>query len=63
PLGRTKIQVGRGLDIFLHWDGDAGDRLHYLELDPEGASTIKSLPLGEDLSHEQAVELIRGLIN
>jgi hypothetical protein len=63
PLGRTKIEVGRGLDIFLHWDGDEGDRLHYLELDPEGASTIKSLELGEDLSHEQAVDLIRGLIN
>lgn len=61
PLARTKVEVGRSLDFYLHWDGDDGERVHYLQLDPEGTSTIKSLPLDDTLTHEQAIELIRGL--
>ena len=62
PLEATKIEVGSGLNIIMHWDGD-DERLHYLELDQEGLSETKTLPLDEVLSHEQAVELIRGLTN
>jgi hypothetical protein len=62
PLAATKIEVGTGLQLIMHWDG-AEDLLNYLELDQEGLSETKSLPLGEKLSHEKAVELIRGLTN
>jgi len=62
PLAATKIEVGSGLKLIMHWDGEE-DLLNYLELDQEGLSETKSLPLGEKLSHEQAVELIRGLTN
>ena len=62
PLAATKIEVGTGLRLIMHWDGE-DDLLNYLELDQEGLSATKSLPLGEKLSHEQAVELIRGLTN
>jgi hypothetical protein len=63
PLAMTKIEVGRGLDLFLHWDDESGQTLHYLELDPQGLSGVKSLPLDDTLTHEQAVELIRSLTN
>jgi hypothetical protein len=62
PLAATKIEVGTGLRLIMHWDGE-DDVLNYLELDQEGLSETKSLPLGERLSHETAVELIRGLTN
>jgi len=62
PLAATKIEVGSGLKLIMHWDGEE-DLLNYLELDQEGLSETKSLPLGETLSHEQAVELIRDLTN
>ncbi len=62
PLAATKIEVGSGLKLIMYWDG--GDEiLNYLELDREGLSETKTLPLGEKLSHEQAVELIRDLTN
>ena len=63
PLAKGKLEVGGGLKLIMHWDGDEGDLLHYLELDQEGISETKSLPLGEVLSHEKAVDLIRGLTN
>ncbi len=63
PLSRSKLEVGKGLKIIMHWDDDADPMLHFLELDQEGISEPKSLELGDDLSHEQAVELIRDLTN
>ncbi|MDX2435626.1 MAG: hypothetical protein QNL88_01135 [Acidobacteriota bacterium] len=62
PLEATKIEVGSGLKLIMHWDGD-DETLEYLELDKDGLSETKSLSLDETLSHEQAVELIRGLRN
>lgn len=62
PLAAAKIEVGSGLKLIMHWDGEE-DLLNYLELDREGLSETNGLPLGEKLSHEQAVELIRGLTN
>ena len=63
PLATGKLEVGGGLKLIMHWDNDEDDILNYLELDEEGISETKSLPLGEVLSHEQAVDLIRGLTN
>ena len=63
PLATGRLEVGGGLKLIMHWDGDEGDLLHYLKLDEEGISDTKSLPLGKVLSHEQAVDLIRSLTN
>jgi len=63
PLETTKIEVGRGLQLMLHWDAEDGGALKYLELDREGLSPIKTLPFADGLDHEQAVDLIRALIN
>ncbi len=63
PLATGRLAVGGGLKLIMHWDGDEDDLLHYLELDEEGISETKSLPLDETLNHEEAVDLIRGLTN
>ncbi len=63
PFAKAKLEIGGDLKLIMHWDGDDGDLLHYLELDEEGISETKSLPLGKVLSHEQAVDLIRSLTN
>jgi hypothetical protein len=63
PLATGRIEAGGGSKMIMHWDDDEGDALHYLELDEEGISETKRLPLDETLSHEQAVDLIRGLTN
>jgi hypothetical protein len=62
PLATGRLAAG-GSKMIMHWDGEEGDALHYLELDEEGISETKILPLDEMLSHEQAVDLIRGLTN
>jgi hypothetical protein len=61
PLARGKLVVGGGLKMLMHWDGDADDIVHYLELDQEGLYESKTLILDEKVAHEIAVELIREL--
>jgi hypothetical protein len=63
PLATGRLEVGGGLKLIMHWNGEEGDALHYLNLDEEGISETKSLLLDEMLNHEQAVDLIRGLTN
>ncbi len=63
PLGTATLVVGGGLKMIIHWDGDEEDTLQYLELDEDGTSGVKTLLLDEIVNHEQAVELIRDLIN
>jgi hypothetical protein len=62
PLATGRLEVGNGLKLLMHWDGE-DDTLNYVELDPEGISATKTLKLSSDLSHEQAVGLIRELAN
>jgi len=61
PLATAKLEVGNNLSLIMHWDNDEEDVLQYLELGQDAISEARSLVLGEELSHEQAVELIRGL--
>jgi hypothetical protein len=64
PLARSKLVVGSGLKILMHWDEvlpEMDGVINYLELDEEGVSETKTLVLDEDLDHEQAVELIQEL--
>jgi hypothetical protein len=60
PLASGRLEVGSGLKLLMHWDGE-DDTLDYLELDPEGVSETKTLHLTSDLNHEQAVGLVREL--
>ncbi len=61
PFASGRLEIGRGLKLIMHWDDDEEGTLNYLELDQDGISEAKSLPVGEILNHEQAVNLIRGL--
>ncbi len=59
PLDTSMIEVGHGLRLVMYWDAE--DAVEYITLDDAGSSPVMSLPFGEELSHEQAVELIEGL--
>jgi len=64
PLASSSVEVGHGLDLVLHWDTETetGTSVDYMQFDPSGLHEVQSLPLGESLNHEQAVQLIRGLL-
>ena len=64
PLASASVEVGHGLELILHWDAvtDTGTFVDYMQFDPNGVHDVQSLPLGESLNHEQAVQLIRGLL-
>jgi len=59
PLATSQIEVGHGMSLVMYWDGEGS--VEYMQLDQNGSSDVRALPIGEDLSHEQAVDLIRGL--
>lgn len=60
PLGQAKLEVGRSLTVAFHWDVDGG--VAWILMDPDGWGDTNVLETGVDLSHEQAVELIRKLV-
>jgi hypothetical protein len=64
PLATASVEVGHGLDLVLHWDTatETETSVDYMQFDPSGLHEVQSLPLGESLNHEQAVQLIRGLL-
>lgn len=64
PLASASVEVGHGLDLILHWDAesDTGSSVDYMQFEPNGVHAVQSLPLGDSLDHEQAVQLIRGLL-
>ena len=59
PLDSSMIDVGHGLKLVMYWDAEGA--VEYITLDDQGSSDVMSLSIGEELSHEQAVELIEGL--
>jgi hypothetical protein len=59
PLATAGVEVGHGLSFVLYWDAE--DAVEYKQFDPSGSSDVMSLPLGDNLSHEQAVALIQSL--
>ncbi len=62
PLATAKLEIGTDLSIVMHWD-EGVDQLKYILLDKDGTSETKSLMIDQLLTHENAVELIRGLTN
>jgi len=64
PLAKSKLVVGSGLKIIMHWDEEMEEldnAVKYLELDEAGVSETRTLVLDEKLDHERATELIREL--
>jgi len=61
PLASSNVDIGHGLSFVLYWDAEHA--VEYMQFDPEGTSDVRSLPISDSLTHEQAVELIQGLAN
>lgn len=59
PLDTSSVEVGHGLTMVLYWDAD--EAVDYMQFNSEGSSGVMSLPLGDNLDHEQAVALVRSL--
>lgn len=59
PLNDANFEVGHNLSIALYWN--AGDAVQYITLDQDSWSDIKTLKLGDHLSREDAINLVRGL--
>jgi len=60
-LDQAKLLLGSDYSVLIYWDGDHG--VNWIRSDSENWwSERKTLTTGEQLSHEQAVELIRNLV-
>lgn len=59
PLDSSNVEVGHGLTMVLYWDAESS--VDYMQFDTEGSSGVMSLPIGDTLTHEQAVALIQSL--
>jgi len=60
-LTDSKMLLGSDYSVLIYWDSDEG--VDWLLSTVEGWTEVKSLATGEQLSHEQATELIRGLVH
>ena len=60
PLANSAVELGHNLSMVLYWDAE--ESVDYMQFELGSMSDVMSLPIGDDLSHEQAVDLIRGLV-
>ena len=60
-LSTAKVEVGHGLDVVMYWDVEGA--VAYVQLDEDGVPPIQSLAYGDGLTHEQAIEMVRGLVH
>ncbi len=58
-LADASFEVGHNLSVVLYWDQERAVR--YIRLDSDGWSPSRLLPLEDGLTHEAAVNLIRGV--
>jgi hypothetical protein len=58
-LATAKVDVGNGLSLVLRWDRE--DAIDYIRADELGWSEVQSLAVGENLTRDRAVDLIRNL--
>ncbi len=59
PLNDADFEVGHNLSIALYWNAESA--VQYITLDEDSWSDIKTLKLGDHLSREDAINLVRGL--
>ncbi len=58
-MAKADIDVGHDLSVVLYWDVEGA--IKYATMRESGWSEVKSLPVGDGLSHEKATQLIRAL--
>jgi len=58
-LTGAQFEVGHGMTVVGYWDTAEG--INYIRMDDTGWSDTKTLQVGNGLTHEQAVELVRNL--
>jgi len=58
-LAKSKMFLGHDDDVLIYWDGD--NTVDWVLSNTEGWTVVNSIPLGGDIDHEQAVELLRAL--
>jgi hypothetical protein len=60
-LASAKVEVGHGLDVVMYWDID--DAVAYVQLDENGIPPVQTIPVGDELSREQATDMVRDLVH
>ena len=60
-LSTASVEVGHGLDLVMYWDVE--DAVAYVQLDENGTPPVQTLPVGDGLTREQAMEMIRSLVH
>ncbi len=60
-LTDAKMLLGQDFTVLIYWDVEGG--VEWVLSKTESWSDVKRLPIGSGVSHEQAVELIRELVN
>ena len=60
-LSNAKVEVGHGLDVVMYWDVE--EAVAYVQLDENGVPLVQSLAYGDGLTQEQAIEVVRSLVN
>jgi hypothetical protein len=58
-LATAKVGIGHNLSVVMFWDED--EKVDFIRADESGWSEMRSLTLGEGLTKDTAVELIRDL--
>ncbi|NOZ79666.1 MAG: hypothetical protein GXP48_10905 [Acidobacteria bacterium] len=59
PFNHAELAIGHNLSVVMYWDADGA--VDYVTMDDQKTSDVLSVPLGDGLNHEQAVQLIRRL--
>jgi hypothetical protein len=60
-LETANVEVGHDLDVVMYWDTE--DAVAYVQLDENGVPPVQFLPVGDGLSRERAIEVIRNLVH
>jgi len=58
-LAESKMFLGHDDNVLIYWDGV--DTVDWVLSNTDGWTVVNSIPLGGDIDHEQAVELLRAL--
>lgn len=59
-LASAKVEVGHGLDVLMYWEVEGA--VAYVQLDEDGIPPVQTLTAGDDLTMEQAEEMVRSLV-
>jgi hypothetical protein len=60
-LSNAKVEVGHNLDLVMYWDSNGA--IDYVQLGMSSLPPVQSLPYGDALSRDQAIEMVRSLVH